>query len=473
MYIFYQYRRFLSNFIYNFTPLLYNALERIFDFMEVTNVKTETFEVSEKVINAKKYNKKIFPIYKMFSWDLLFFYSISFLFLTQVKGFSASNVLLFDAFYTFSKFITQLPCVNIVEIIGRRKSLILANILVAFSILILIIAKDMWHVFVSYAFMGTGYSLKDLCDPLFLRDCITTKEHPGTAFSKADGRGSAFWYFFDAVTSISCGFLFVFNNYLPMFLCFVMTTISCIFAFNFRSYEDPNKKLKTQEVGNYKTYFKDLKIAFRNIFRSNRLKSLLLFSGLFAALLGIRSTIASSLFNEIGIKEEYFGVIFAILTGFSAISSNLQNFFHKRLKNKVLTWFSLSFSFSMIVIGLIALYCKSYVFVIVCVFLLYAVQYIIKGPYHTLQKRYLNSFSSPSMSTKIYSANMLIESLFRTVLCFIASLLLNVTSTTYSIVIIGCVSTIVFIFVLDYMKDKIGLNPEEYSKKDIEFTEVR
>ena len=441
--------------------------------MEVTNVKTETSGVSEKVINAKKFNKRIFPIYKMFSWDLLFFYSISFLFLTQAKGFSASNILLFDAFYTFFKFITQIPCVNIVEAIGRRKSLILANVLVSLSIFILILSKDMWHVFVSYAFMGTGYSLKDLCDPLFLRDCITNKEHPGTSFTKADGKGSAFWYFFDAITSASCGFLFVFNNYLPMFLCFGMTTISCIFAFNFKSYEDLKTKSKIKETGDFKAYFKDLKIAFKNIFSSNRLKSLLLFSGLFAALLGIRSTVASSLFSEIGIKEEYFGVIFAVLTAFSAISSNLQNFFHKRLKNKVLTCFSLSFSFSMIAIGLISLYCRSYIFVIVSVFMLYAVQYIIKGPYHTLQKRYLNSFSTPSMSTKIYSANMLIESLFRTILCFLASLLLDITSTTYAIVIIGCISTVVFIFVLDYMKDKIGLKPQEYSKKDIEFTEVK
>lgn len=433
----------------------------------------DNYDISDKFNSAKKFNKRIFPIYKMFSWDLLFFYSISFLFLTQVKGFSASNILIFDAFYTFFKFITQIPCVNVSDTIGPRKSLILANILVTLSILILILSKDMWHVFISYGLMGAGYSLKDLCDPLFLRDCITNKEHPGTSFSKADGKGAAFWYFFDAITSASCGFLFVFNSYLPMFLCLAMTTISCIFAFCFKPYEDARQRIKNQKNGNFRVYFKDLKVAFRNIFGSNRLKSLLLFSGLFAALLGIRSTIASSLFKEIGISEEYFGVIFAVLTAFSAISSNFQNFFHKRLKNRVLTWFSLSFSLSMIAIGLISLYCKNYIFVVASVFVLYAVQYIIKGPYHTLQKRYLNSFSSPSMNAKIYSANMLVESLFRTVLCFIASLLLDITSTTYAIVLIGCVSTVVFIFVLDYMRDKIGLKPEEYSKKDIEFTEVR
>ena len=123
-------------------------------------------------------------------------------------------------------------------------------------------------------------------------------------------------------------------------------------------------------------------------------------------------------------------------------------------------------------IGLISLYSKNFTFTVTVVIALYALQYIIKGPYYTIQKRYLNSFSSPSMASKIYSANSLVESLFRTVICYVASLLLGVVSTTYSIIIIGCVFTIIFIFVLDYMKDKIGLKPEEYNKKDINFTEV-
>ncbi|MCI8620671.1 MAG: MFS transporter [Clostridia bacterium] len=265
----------------------------------------------ENLLKAKKFNQRIFPIYKMFSWDLLFYYSINFLFLTQAKGFSASNVLLFDAFYTIFKFLSQIPSINITELLGKRKSLILANFIVALSILTIILTKEMWHAILGNALMGIGYSLKTLVDSVFLRDQITAKEHPGTAFANLDGKGSAFWYAFDALTSISCGFLFVINAYFPMFLCLAMCIISWILSFNFKPYEDSSKKVKLEENGSYKTYFKDLKVAFRNIFKSRRLKALFLFSGMFAAILALRSNIASSLFKEIGIKEEYFGVIFA------------------------------------------------------------------------------------------------------------------------------------------------------------------
>ena len=42
---------------------------------------------SAKEIQNRKVNARLYPIYKMISWDLLFYYSIIYLFLTQAKGF--------------------------------------------------------------------------------------------------------------------------------------------------------------------------------------------------------------------------------------------------------------------------------------------------------------------------------------------------------------------------------------------------
>ena len=61
----------------------------------------------EKIEGAKEKNRRIFPIYKMFAWDLLFYYSISFLFLNQEKGLSASDIFLGDSFYAMFKILSQ------------------------------------------------------------------------------------------------------------------------------------------------------------------------------------------------------------------------------------------------------------------------------------------------------------------------------------------------------------------------------
>ena len=75
--------------------------------------------------DKRKFNIRLYPIYKMFSWDLLFYYAISFLFLTEVKGFSSSDVVLLDvSVYTLFKCFSQLPSTIITDKLGKRMSLI-------------------------------------------------------------------------------------------------------------------------------------------------------------------------------------------------------------------------------------------------------------------------------------------------------------------------------------------------------------
>ena len=90
----------------------------------------------EHIVRHRKKNVRIFPIYKMLSWDLLFYFPIIFLFLTQVKGFTASEVLLADAFYTLSNTFWQIPITRLIDRIGKKNSLILGNILYSLSILL-------------------------------------------------------------------------------------------------------------------------------------------------------------------------------------------------------------------------------------------------------------------------------------------------------------------------------------------------
>ena len=95
-----------------------------------------------KEIQDKKLNARLYPIYKMISWDLLFYYSIIYLFLVQAKRFSPSQVLLADAFYTASCLILQIPLGLLVDKIGKKNSLVLANICLCIYTFVLLIIKN-------------------------------------------------------------------------------------------------------------------------------------------------------------------------------------------------------------------------------------------------------------------------------------------------------------------------------------------
>ena len=183
----------------------------------------------------------------------------------------------------------------------------------------------------------------------------------------------------------------------------------------------------------------------------------------------IRASLTSSLLVEINIPEQFFGIITGIFTMFAALTTWQQHFIQKRLKNKVLTVFGLTYAWTLMLSAIVIILKLDYKFTLIVTFIMLTLQNMIKGPYYTLIKRYLNSFSDKHLSTKIYAINGIVEDVGGIIISLAVSLLLEHTTTAYTSLILGIVSLILFIIILDYMKTRIGLAPEEYDKKDIEF----
>ena len=110
-----------------------------------------------ELIKLKKGNARLYPIYKMFSWDLLFFYSIEFLFYTITKKVTASEILIINGFYLLFNIIMQIPAVAITDLIGRRKSIILGNLLLAIFLICLMASTCVIHVALAYIIMSFAF----------------------------------------------------------------------------------------------------------------------------------------------------------------------------------------------------------------------------------------------------------------------------------------------------------------------------
>ncbi len=424
-----------------------------------------------------KTNMKLFPIYKMFSWDLLFYYSISFLFLTQVKNFSAGEVVSADSFYIFFKMFVQFICIILIDKLGKKNCLIAGNILVALSVYIIIIANSFSHILISFFVMALGYSFKELCESSLLYNSIPTCEKKRNIFARIDAKGSSLWYIADGLTSIIAGFSYVINPFLPMYFCIGCSIISAIICFNFdddNNVSDSNSNLDTDNeysIIGIKEYIKDIRYSFKFIFKSRRLRALLIFSVLFYSILNISSTLRSSLLVDLNVPAQYFGIIAAIYQTIASISSRKQEWFHNHFRNKMLAFFSMSMCLLFISAGIVGLIGNSSSIFIILI--LYSIHYICKGPYHTLMDKYLNSFSTKEISSKIFSARSLLISIFSTIILQIASFILDHFSTSSSLIILGLTFFVAFILVLQYMKTRVGLKPEEYKKSDIEYVKVK
>lgn len=397
----------------------------------------------------------------MFSWDLLFFYSTQYLFFTLTKGITAGEILKVDAFYPLFIMIMQLPAAICGDFLGRKKSIVVGNAIMILYVLVLIVLPGIFGIFIANIIYSFGYSLKIIQETNILYDSTATKGGEGL-YPKINAKGASGYYILDGIASLIAGYLFVINGYLPMYICLIFTIISTIIAINFK---DIYKLEGSQKSNRLKEYKEDFKYSIKNIMKSKRLKALLIFMGLFNAIITIMSTFKGNILTELDVKPETFSIINAVLTFISGIATTFQNKIHKNFRNKTLTVLSIAYVFSMIIIGTL-LYIKINN-ILPMVLILFAVRNISMSNYYVLSERYSKNFSTPKTRARISFATEFYTNIIEAIFLFLAGILLDATNIRFATLSVGIVFLVLFILALNYMRTRIGLNPEEYNEEDI------
>ena len=416
----------------------------------------------------RRKNAKLYPIYKMFSWDLLFFYSIEFLFYTITKKVTASEVLVINGIYLLCRIIMQIPAVAITDFLGKRKSIILGNIMLIIYMLVLMIVPGAIGIVLANLIFSLGYNIKTIAESNLLYDSVATRGGEGL-YSKLDAKGGSLYYILDGVASLTAGYLFVINNYLPMFICLGFIIISTILSFNFEDiYEVKQEKNNSNGlIPILKEYKQDLKTSFKFILKSKRMKAFILFQIVFYSLISIIDTYNGDLLTDIGIPEEQYSMIFAILILIGGISLSLKKPIEKKFKNRTLAFISLMYIGTCIAIGAIStMYTDSFIIPIILV--MYAIQHVSTSIWYILESKYLKNFTNEDMRNKITFTYEFISGIAASIFSILGGLLLEVASIQNAFLLVGLIALASMVVTLDYMRTRFGLKPEEYKKEDIE-----
>lgn len=414
---------------------------------------------------AMKCNRRIFPLYKGFGWDPLFYSAIIFLFLTEVKGIAPAKVMYAESIYSLFLLLLQIPATILIEKIGSRKALILGTTFATIQIIMMIFINNFTFLVIAYFMSAFGNAIKDISRNTLLYD--STKICNGkNSFANINAKGSSLSYALSATTSIFTGYLFVINPYIPLVLSSFISVLAVIIAYRFEEVEI--EKMKETTISES---IEDIKQGFKFILKSKRLKSLFLFTSIFVGVLMMISTYEKSLLTDLQIAPQYFGIIFAILTLVQCFSVKYQDKIHNTFKNKTLAFISVPIFLSFIITGIIANLNLNFSFTIIIVMFAFFIHHFFRGPYWVLEDRYVTNFTNANIRAKILSTSNLIKNIGEILISFLGGLLLEFYTTSTSYLIIGIVGLIVILVVLKYMKKRIGLSPEEYNKEDIEYKE--
>ena len=430
-------------------------------------------ETKEEKQKMRKRNMKLFPIYKMLSWDLLFYYTINFLFLTQVKNISASEVVLTDSFYALFVMILQIPINIVIAFLGKKKSLVLGNFSLVVYITIVIFSRNIYDLILANFISALGYGIKETVQIALLKESIPPSKYKNQIFSKINSKGATGYYVLNMISQIVAGYLFTINGYVPMICTLVILIISTLISTQFI---EPNKKAKVnlKETIDMEE-IKNIKSGFKFVLKSERLKALILSATFISTLLTILDNYEVNLLENIKLSSIIIGCAGAMNSLISAIASKRENKFNNIFKNKSLTVLSLGLSISAIIAGICGvLKLKENIIGILIILSSYIVILgFVYGMYYTIIDRYLMNFANKEIDTKIMAVYNLIRNAFRVVFGFLASFILGIASSANALIIVGTIFTIIFIGINKYMKTRLGLKPEEYSKDERKYDEFK
>lgn len=330
--------------------------------------------------------------------------------------------------------------------------------------MLLLIALILWLVFAELV-SGLAFSLKNIVEPAMLNGSIKAeKEEKSRIFAKAQGRAVSGYYALSAISMILSGFLYEINGYIPLLLSLGIVIITLIISTRFE-----DVKIEEKKEDNIETV--SLKEAIKFVFKAKRVRCLLIFSAILTSIIRVLNTYEVSLLESLKVSSKYLGIIFAVLNIISAIASKNQQQFQDKFKNRTLTVLGVSLSISCIIAGFISELNIVFFIIISVILFMYVIKYSVVGLYNVLRDNYLSNFTNSKIDTKIFAIYNFCRSLLNVLFGIFASILIDKVNISQAMMIFGITSLAIVSFVLTYMKNKVGLDPKEYSEIELKYDE--
>lgn len=187
---------------------------------------------------------KIYPIYHAFTADLVFFIPIDTLFLSYVKGLSASQITFMNMFGLIICILFRKVVIKIAKEINNLNSVRLGMILLFISTMILTFSKTFYGLLLYSLISNLSAMLTSMLHVLIKHDLSAINKTE--EFVKTINLGNITYGIVTLFTTIVAGYLYNYNNYLPLYITLVIIASMFLLTFAFvdKNNDEENKEVK-------------------------------------------------------------------------------------------------------------------------------------------------------------------------------------------------------------------------------------
>ena len=288
--------------------------------------------------------KKIFAI--GFSWMFIVIMPIIVPFFESL-GLNMHQVFQLQAVFAFSVLVLEVPSGYFSDLMGRKKTLILASVFHGLGFLILPLSQNFTHLIIAEVILAAGISLFSGTDVALMYDSIEAmskedKEKSGEKY--IEGMNQVADYLFykqmgESLASVVCAGLLLIHPKMPIWVQVVSCWLPLFVAF---TVVEPERNLMDKSK-----HGQNFAHIFSNLFKAGPLLRYILFSSMFY---GVATLVAvwtfQKIWSEAGITLAWFGALWAL----SNLTVGLTGKFAPWVKEK------LGMSRSLIIMGVLPIF---------------------------------------------------------------------------------------------------------------------
>ena len=377
-----------------------------------------------------KKNIKIYPWYRAFGYDFLFLWTISILYLTEVKGLTYSQVILLDSIFMLVAFLFQIPISKMIRKIGRANSTKIASILSLGFVVIYLFGQGFWIFILANVFYGISAGIHNITDMEILSLSLK-KLHRKNDYSRYEGKGMFWYYIIEALTAIVAGYLYEFvSPYAPVVGTAVCSVICLVLSFIIKDPLDEDEEAEEQQLLENK---REREPSYKTLFKRPFVIWMTIFCFCFFGISSVHQTMSKVYLQNINVPAYLFGYIFCVYKLISALASKFQ--FKYELKRGVKSLIIFSIMMIIAYIGSAVIYSinADAVVSIIAVLILFSTQHIARAIYRITVKNYINSCVSKHSLTRTLTIYSMAEFLGYALTTLFVSVVMNLSGDSYVI----------------------------------------
>lgn len=188
---------------------------------------------------------KLYPFYYGISADLMFWAAINTLFLTTVKGFTASQINSLISISVLISFISYYLILRVIKKIGELKAIKIGNFLLLIASICITFLQTYQGVLLGLTLYEIAFIFKSM-DHIVLRKDLEYLNKENNFFHVAT-KGTLIYSVITMIISLISGYIFNLNHYLPMYICIAFCFLNYMISTFLYCEEDINGNIEKKE----------------------------------------------------------------------------------------------------------------------------------------------------------------------------------------------------------------------------------